>query len=83
MVTKGQHRAAPRWLCDGADVRQASPPHGDPRRTVRLAGINLQTCSSFLRDGRKETDPIQIIDVNRQAQSSQEMAHSPVDFTAQ
>lgn len=83
MVTKGQHRAASRWLCDGADVRQASPPRGDPGRTVWPARINLQTFSSFLRDWRKEADLIQIIDVNRQVQSSQETAHSPVEFSAQ
>lgn len=66
MVTKGRRQTAlPRWLCGGADVRKASPRCSDPRR------INLPTCSSFLRDGWKETDPVQIIDVNRQVQSSQ------------
>lgn len=79
MVTKGQHQAAsPRWLCDGSDVRKASPRCSDPRCTVRLARINLQTRGSFLHDGRKETDPIQIIDVNRQVQSSQPTPHLTV-----
>lgn len=79
MVTKGRHQTAlPCWLCGGADVRKAAPRCGDPRRTVWLARINLQTCSSFLRDWRKETDPIQIIDVNRQDLSSQQTAHLTV-----
>lgn len=61
MVTKGRRQAAlPRWLCDGADVTKASPRRGDPRRTLWLASIDLQSCSSFLQ-GRKETEPIRMI----------------------
>lgn len=68
----------PSRLYGGADVRQASPGRSDPRRSVGPARIHVQSCSSFLRDRRKETDPIQIIDVNKQVQPSQQTAHLTV-----